>query len=77
MHEGRSYRLKQTVQRIQDSVESQEQEMLRGIQGSFIVADCLTKRNTGTQRVLNSMIKMDTLRSTLHDSFEVNSKTCR
>eukprot|EP00177_Eucheuma_denticulatum_P007832 GFKZ01014258.1.p1 GENE.GFKZ01014258.1~~GFKZ01014258.1.p1 ORF type:complete len:1202 (-),score=97.36 GFKZ01014258.1:1881-5486(-) len=56
LHEGKEYRLRQTVQRIRNSFEAQELNVLRWIPGTENVADALTKRNMTLWRKLNDMI---------------------
>eukprot|EP00737_Agarophyton_chilense_P002296 gb/GEZJ01002606.1/.p2 GENE.gb/GEZJ01002606.1/~~gb/GEZJ01002606.1/.p2 ORF type:complete len:228 (+),score=26.32 gb/GEZJ01002606.1/:1554-2237(+) len=43
LHEGKDYRLRQTVQRIRDSFESRELDTLKWVQGKAYIADALTK----------------------------------
>ena len=55
LHEGSEYRLRQTVQRIRDSFESADVNVIRWIPGVGNVADALTKRNFTLWRKLNTM----------------------
>lgn len=74
LHEGRDYRLRQTVQRIRDSFESQELNVLRWVQGPVNVADGLTKRNTNTQRLLMRILNSGKLQLPAHETFAVDSE---
>ena len=75
LHEGREYRLRQTVQRIRDSFESKEVDVIRWIPGIRNVADSLTKRNVKLWNDLNGICATGILDSELlqgqsHDSTE-------
>lgn len=74
LHEGREYRLRQTVQRIRDSFESGELDTLRWVQGIVNIADALTKRNTTMHRMLNRIAVNGKLELPTHKSFELHSK---
>lgn len=74
LHEGRDYRLRQTVQRIRDSFESQELNVLRWVQGPVNVADGLTKRNPNSQRLLMRLLNSGVLQLPIHDTFAVDSE---
>jgi hypothetical protein len=56
LHEAREYRLRQTVQRIRDSFESRQLDVLRWVRGILNVADALTKRNVESWRRLNRLL---------------------
>lgn len=56
LHDSKEYRLRQTVQRIRDSFESRELDVLRWIRGFLNVADALTKRNPDSWRRLNTLL---------------------
>lgn len=73
LHEGRDYRLRQTVQRIRDSFESREIDVIRWIQGTVNIADALTKRSTHSQRTLTRIARDGRLKLPLHKSFAVDS----
>lgn len=73
LHEGREYRLRQTVQRIRDSFESGELDTLKWVQGIANIADALTKRNTTMHRTLNRIASTGRLVLPTHNSFELNS----
>jgi len=55
LHEGTDYRLRQTVQRIRDSFECGDLDVLCWIPGNANIADALTKRNTVLYRLLNKI----------------------
>ena len=74
LHEGRDYRLRQTVQRIRDSFEPGELDVLRWIQGVVNMSDALTKRNPVSFRMLNRIACSGTLELPAHKSFEVDSE---
>jgi len=74
LHEGRDYRLRQTVQRIRDSFEGKEFDVLRWIKGSTNVADALTKRNVVLYRLLNDICSDGRLHLNLDQGFELNSR---
>jgi len=75
LHEGRDYRLRQTVQRIRDSFESEDLNALRWIQGKVNLADALTKRNPQTHRMLNRVARNGLLDLPPHMSLQLNSGT--
>ncbi len=75
LHEGREYRLRQTVQGIRDSFESREMDMLRWVEGKVNIADALTKQNANTQKLLNRVAITGKLTLPNHKSFGLNSKT--
>lgn len=73
LHEGREYRLRQTVQRIRDSFEAGDLDTLRWVQGAVNIADALTKRNPQMHRLLNRIASTGILKLPVHRSFEHNS----
>lgn len=73
LHEGKEYRLRQTVQRIRDSFESHNLNKIRWVQTHANISDALTKRNPRMHRVLNNIFVDGTLQLPAHDSFEVDS----
>ena len=75
LHEGRDYRLRQTVQRIRDSFEAGEVNIIRWIQGKANIADALTKRTPSSYRMLNRITSSGILQLPAHKSFEVNTET--
>lgn len=56
LHEGRELRLRTTVQRILNSFDSQELNIMRWIAGTSNPSDALTKRNPKTSKMLNDML---------------------
>lgn len=73
LHEGRDYRLRQTVQRIRDSFESRELDTLRWIKGSANIADALTKRNPVLYRLLNDIFIDSRLYVNLAEGVQLSS----
>lgn len=55
LHEGNEYRLRQTVQRIRDSFEAGDVNIIRWIPGVDNIADALTKRNITLWKKLNEI----------------------
>lgn len=74
LHEGGEYRLRQTVQRIRDSFETQDINVLRWVQSRANIADALTKRNLESHRLLNKILRTGYLSLPPHKSFELDSK---
>lgn len=56
LHNGREYRLRQTVQRIRDSFEAKETDVVRWIQRKANLADALTKWSPEMNRTLTDVI---------------------
>ena len=75
LHEGRDYRLRQTVQRIRDSFEAGQVNVIRWIQGKAVFADVLTKRTSISYRMLNRITSTGMLQLPAHRSFEVDIET--
>lgn len=73
LHEGREFRFRQTVQRIRDSFESEELNVLKWIQGFTNIADALTKHITQTHTTLSHVLSTGTLDLPKHDSFSLDS----
>ena len=73
LHDGRDYRLRQTVQRIRDSFDGNDIDVLRWIRGSDNVADALTKRNIVLYRLLNDICVDGTLHIALDQGYELDS----
>ena len=55
LHDGRKFRLRQTVQRVRNSFESKELIVVRWISGPTNFADALTKRNLHLFKELNKV----------------------
>lgn len=66
LHDGKEYRLRQTVQRIRNSFESQELDAIRWIPGKDNVADALTKRNVQMHKKLNDICVSSILKINLN-----------
>lgn len=77
LHEGRDYRLKQTVQRIRDSFENQDIDTLKWVQGKCNIADALTKRNPEIHRLLNRIATSGRLKLPSHQEFSLDSERWR
>lgn len=75
LHEGTEYRLRQTVQRIRNSFESGELDVLRWIPGTENVADALTKRNLQLYKKLNKMCAEGRLTVDLSRGYTVDGDT--
>ena len=73
LHEGREYRLRQTVQQLRDSFESQELNRIRWIQGKANLADALTKQNPETLKILHHVMATGRLELPNHASHELDS----
>lgn len=52
LHEGLEYRLRQTVQRIRDSFESQELDVLWSVPGYANISNALTKHNPNSFKLI-------------------------
>ena len=71
LHEGRDYRLRETVQRIRDSFESKEIDVLRWIKGTSNISDALTKRNIVLYQLLNDICRDGVMYVNLDNGFEL------
>lgn len=56
LHEGKEYRLRQTVQRIRGSFESEELEVLKWKQGYANIADALSKYNPNSHKLIAHLL---------------------
>ena len=75
LHEGKEYRLRQTVQRIRNSFESTELDILRWIPGPTNISDALTKRNLQLYETLNKICTTGCLLVNFGYSFSLDSRT--
>lgn len=73
LHEGREYRLKQTVQRIRDSFESEELDVLNWIHGCVNLADALTKHNPGSFKLIAKTLNSVVLNMPKHESYTLEN----
>lgn len=73
LHEGKEYRLRQTVQRLRDSFESEELNVLQWIQGFANIADALTKHNPNSFRLISRVFSSGKLDLPRHDSYALES----
>ena len=75
LHDGKEYRLRQTVERIRNSFDSGELDVLRWIPGKINIADALTKRNIVLYRMLNKIATTGKLSIDVHHGYELHSRT--
>lgn len=75
LHEGKEFRLRQTVQRIWGSFEGKEINVLRWIPSEWNIEDALTKRFPQIQRSLNTVRKTGELENDQADVRELCSDT--
>lgn len=75
LHAGKEYRLRQTVERIRNSFESKDLDILRWIPGTANIADALTKRNIKMHRSLNLVATTGHLNIDLESGYELDSET--
>lgn len=75
LHEGKDYRLRQTVQRIRDSFDSGEMDSLMWVKGKVNIADVLTKHNPVMHRLLNRAMVSGIYDVSNFQSFQLDSAT--
>lgn len=75
LHDGKEYRLKQIVQRIRDSFEEGDIDILRWIPSGQNMADCLTKRCAQIQRTFNGCCTSGRLTINTSNMKELDSLT--
>lgn len=75
LHDGKEYRLRQTVQRIRDSFENGDIDQLRWVQGSANIADVLTKRNPQMHTLLNRIMTTGKFAIPRHQTSVLDSAT--
>lgn len=75
LHESTEYRLRQTVQRIRNSFQSQELDVMRWIPGTGNIADALTKRDKALYKKVNELCADGLLNVKLNSGYEVDSET--
>ena len=75
LHEGKEYRLRQTVQGIRDSFESEDLNIIRWIPGTLNVADALTKRNIKLYTTLNAICIQSSLNVDMNTGYSLDSHT--
>lgn len=73
LHEGKEYRLRQTVQRLRNSFEAEETEIMRWIPGPLNIADALTKLNVSMFQMLDRVCASGYLRLDFQTSRMVDS----
>lgn len=73
LHEGRDCRIKQTVQRVRDSLDSKEMKILRLAHGKATVADALSKDNPAIHKLLNRVTSERRVVLPTHQEFELDS----
>lgn len=74
LHEGRGYRLRQTVQRVRDSFESGKLNIIRWIQGNVNISDALTKINPKMHHLFNRVCTGRTLDLPPHNGFQLDTE---
>lgn len=72
---NKEYRLRQTGERIRNSFESRELDVLRWIPGKLNIADALTKRNVALYKVLNEVATTGKLLVDVDRGYELDSET--
>lgn len=77
LHAGREYRLRQTVQRIRDSFEDGDIDILRWVAGIANIADGLSKRNASAQRLVNVIASTGRLSIPAHEIYHLESKSSK
>ena len=75
LHEGRDYRLRPTVQRMRNSLDSRELDYMRWIPGTINPADSLTKRNPNTFAMLNELVSTGIVCMDLGSGYALDSAT--
>lgn len=68
-HEGNDYRLRQTVQLIRDSFQSEDLDSLKLIEGFVNLADPLTKHNPASFKPISTVLTSGKLELPNHDSY--------
>lgn len=74
LHDGREYRLGQTVLRIRDSFDSPDIDVLRWVQGPANIADAMNKRSTHSHRLLNRVMSTGIFSLPKHMHFGLESE---
>ena len=75
LHDGKEYRLRQTVERLRNSFESGDLNILRWIPGTMNIADALTKRNIQLYKMLNNVCASGKLNIEIDQGYSLASKT--
>lgn len=75
LHEGRNYRLRQTIQRLRDSFEANDLNKRTWIQGKVNISDALAKRNPYSRRMLYFIVRTEVLTLRHHYKFSLISET--
>ena len=75
LHESIDYCLRQTVQRIRDSFESRDLNVLRWLPGQQNIADALTKYDLNQFRHLNYVCTSGKLKYSLEHGYKLSSST--
>lgn len=73
LHNSKEYRLRQTVQRIRDSFEDGDIDVLRWIPGFFNISDEMTKRSPEMSRRINRIATKGFMDLPKHERFELES----
>lgn len=72
LHEGRDHRLRQTVQRVRDSFDSKEMDVLRWVQVKSNIADALTQNKRMVHRFLDRITSDGRLLLPAHQFFKLD-----
>lgn len=72
LHDGKDYRLMQSVRRIRNSFDSSEMDSLKRVQGKANITDGLTKYNPNINPIVNRTMVSDIFEMPLHQSFEMD-----
>lgn len=74
LHEGRKYRIRQTVKLIRDSIESEELDVLRWVQGYANIAEALIKYNPTSFKLIWRVFSSTTLSLPTYESYALVSR---
>lgn len=75
LHEGRDFRLRPTVQRIRNSFDSRELDLMRWIPGTVNPADALKKRTPNTSKLLNELTSGGLMCIDLRSGYALDSQS--
>lgn len=73
LHEGIEYCLRKNVQRIRDSFEAEELDVLKWTQCLANISDALTMHNTNSYRLMSQFLSADTLDLPRNESYYLDS----
>lgn len=75
LHEGKDFRLRPTVQRIRNSFDSCELDLMNWLPGPSNPSDALTKRNPNTSALLNELVSIGVMCIDLESGYSLDSAT--